>query len=304
MEYARIKMQLMDLKTSKTLAEDQKSEASGLFEEKLRNVKSHYFFDERDAERLYRSERDKANAQLLQVNLRGSAELPPKNHVLRSIPVISAPSPFPESQSDVFDQEDDESGGLLEILDTIPSEIQGVEGTTIRVKDMPFPKQSVGKLPKAILVEYTSKIDRYAAVAFDILSGASRAKRAGVRVLWEGRKVDEWRMEDIACHDESQAEQYIATVALHALSFPTTEGFAAGSMTSPVGNTFFRLFPPVFRQLWDELEADRKLREDRVNREVWAKLRSIVEQKIDVTRSVGWFLHSRISALYLLRRAR
>ncbi|KAF8844041.1 P-loop containing nucleoside triphosphate hydrolase protein [Paxillus ammoniavirescens] len=286
MEYARIKMQLMDLKTSKTLSEDQKSDASGLFEEKLRNLKSHYFFDERDAERLFRSERDKANAQLLQVKLRGSAELPqPKNPVLKSIPVISAPSP--ESQSDVFDQEDDESGGLLEILDTIPSEIQGVEGTTIRVKDMPFPKQSAGKLPKAILVEYISKIDRYAAVAFDVLSGASRAKRAGVRVLWEGRKVDEWRMEDVACHDESQAEQYIATVALHALSFPTTEGFAAGSMTSPVGNTFFRLFPPVFRQLWDELEADRKLREDRVNREVWAKLRSIVEQKIDVTRSAS-----------------
>ncbi|KIK96360.1 hypothetical protein PAXRUDRAFT_826025 [Paxillus rubicundulus Ve08.2h10] len=294
MEYARIKMQLVDLKEKKRLSKGQKSDASILLEEKLRNVKSHYFFDERDGERLYRSERDKANAQLLHVKLRGSAELPqPKNPVLRDNPVISAPSPpsspspSPEAQSDVFDQEDDESGGFLEILDIIPSEIQGFEGTTIRVKDMPFPKQSAGKLPKVILMEYTSKIDRYAAVTFDIISGASRAKRAGVRVLWEGRQVDEWRMEDVACHDESQAEQYVATVALHALSFPTTEGFAAGSMTSPVGNTFFRLFPPVFRQLWDELEADRKFRGDRVNREVWAKLRSIVEQKIDVTRSAS-----------------
>ncbi|KAF9229432.1 P-loop containing nucleoside triphosphate hydrolase protein [Gyrodon lividus] len=292
MEYARIKMQLVDLETNKTLRKDQKFDATTLFEEKLRNVKSHYFFDERDAERMYRSKRDEANLQFLQAKLRGSIKLSqPKSPKLKSISLIATPSSQPESQSDVFDQEDDESsGGLLEILDSIPSETQGFEGTTIRVKDMSFPKQSVGKLPKVILMEYISKIDRYAAVTFDILSGASRAKRAGVRVLWEGRKVDEWKMEDIACHDESQAEQYVATVALHALSFPTTEGFAAGSMISPVGNTFFRLFPPVFRNLWDELEVNRRLREDCVNREVWAKMRNIVEKKIDVTRSASEML--------------
>jgi ATP-dependent RNA helicase DHX29 len=281
----------MDIKTNKTLPKDQKLDATSLLEEELRNVKSHYFFDERDAEQRYRSERDKANTQLLQEKLRGSTDPPrPMSPKVKSIPVIATPPSGPEPQPDVFDQEDDESsGGLLEILDAIPSEVQLSEGTTIRVKDMSFPKQSAGKLPKAILVEYVSKIDRYAAVTFNLLSGASRVKRAGVRVLWEGRKVDEWKMDDIACHDESQAEQYIATVALHALSFPTTEGFAAGSMSSPVGNTFFRLFPPALRNLWDELEADRKVREDRINREVWAKMRRIVEEKIDVTRSVGWF---------------
>ncbi|KAF9240899.1 P-loop containing nucleoside triphosphate hydrolase protein [Melanogaster broomeanus] len=277
MEYARIKMRLMDIKTSKVLPKDQKLDATNLLEEELRNLKSHYFFDQRDAEQRYRSERDKANAQLLQESLRRSADPPQATDPEpKSIPVIATLPPQPASQSDVFDQEDDESsGGLLEILDTLPSEVQGSEGTTIRR----------GKLPKAILMEYVSKIDRYAAVTFNLLSGAGRAKRAGVRVLWEGRKVDEWRMDDIACHDESQAEQYIAMVALHALSFPTTEGFAAGTMTSPVGNTFFRLFPPAFRNLWDELEADRKVREDRINRGVWAKMRSIVEEKIDVTRS-------------------
>ncbi|KIJ68314.1 hypothetical protein HYDPIDRAFT_24607 [Hydnomerulius pinastri MD-312] len=289
MEYVRLKMQIMDVRTDKTLLKDQKSDAISLLEEKMRNVMLHYFFDERDAGRLYLSEREKAGIQLLQAKLREPMEpVRPKSPKPKKTPAIATKAPEPDSQSDVFDQEDNDSpGGLLEILDTLPSEVQGATGTTIQVRDMSFPRQSSGKLPKAILVEFVSKTDRYAAVSFNIISGSSRAKRAGVRVLWEGRKVDEWLMEDVACHDEPQAEQYIATVALHALSFPATEGFAAGAMAGSVGSTFFRLFPQGFRTLWDELEVSRKNKEDRINREVWAKMRSIVEQKIDVTRNVG-----------------
>ncbi|KAF8140158.1 P-loop containing nucleoside triphosphate hydrolase protein [Boletus edulis] len=195
-----------------------------------------------------------------------------------------ATPPIPEPQSDLFDHEDDtSSGGLFDILDTI-SEVEGPRGTMISVKDMSFQKQGGGKLPQVVLLDYVSKVDRYATVTFRCLSGHSRAKRSGIRVLWGDRKVNEWKMETIACHEESQAEHYIATVALHALSFPPTEGFAAGSMRSPVGNTFFRLFPPVFRDLWDELDADRKLREGRINREAWGKLWSIVGQKSDTNR--------------------
>ncbi|KAH0838412.1 P-loop containing nucleoside triphosphate hydrolase protein [Lanmaoa asiatica] len=287
LEYARIKLQCVNLKTSNT-SQQQRSDAASLLEEKMRNVKSHYFFDERDAERLYRSELEKANAQLLQATLRGSVEpVRPKNPKGTNVPMTVTVPPGPELQSDMFDQEDDESsGGLLEILDA-PSEVEGTRGTMISVKDMSFHKQSGGKLPRVVLLEYVSKVDRYAAVTFSNLSGYSRAKRSGVRVLWGGRKVDEWKMEHIACHEESQAEHYIATVALHALSFPPTEGFAAGSMNSPVGSTFFRLFPPVFRDLWDELEADRKLREEGINREIWAKLRSIVDPKIDTNKDTS-----------------
>jgi len=39
-------------------------------------------------------------------------------------------------------------------------------------------------------------------------------------------------MEDVACHDDSQAEAYIATIALHALTFPLTEGFQTGTSAS------------------------------------------------------------------------
>lgn len=292
LEYARIKLQLVHLKTSNT-SQQQRSDVASRLEDKMRSVQSHYFFDERDAERLYRSELGKAHDQLLQATLRGSLELVrTKSSKGANAPMtVNVPSE-PELQPDVFDQEDDESsGGLLEILDA-PSEVEGPRGTMISVKDMSFHKQSGGKLPRAVLLEYVSKIDRYAAVTFSSLSGHSRAKRSGVRVLWGGGKADEWKMEDIACYEEPQAEHYIATVALHALSFPPTEGFATGSINSPVGNTFFRLFPPVFRDLWDELETDRKLRGGRINREIWAKLWSMVGYKIDTDRDVSYFSNS------------
>jgi ATP-dependent RNA helicase DHX29 len=84
-----------------------------------------------------------------------------------------------------------------------------------------------------------------------------------------------------------QAEQYIATVALHALTYPSTEGFATGA-TSSAGNsqTFFRLLPPVFRDLWGELETKRKADHDTINRTVWSKLRSIIEPKMDTESQV------------------
>lgn len=286
LEYARIKLELVNLKSSNT--QQRRSDVASLLEEKLRDVKSHYFFDERDAERLYRSKLEKANARRLQAKLRGSLE-PARPESPKGIdaPITVTKPSEPEPQSDLFEQEDGESsGGLLEILDDI-SEIEGPRGTMISVKDMSFQKQSGGKLPQVLLLDYVSKIDRYATVTFNRPYRHSRVQRSGVRVLWGDRKVDEWKMEDIACHEESQAENYIATVALHALSFPPTAGFAAGSMRSPIGTTFFRLFPPVFRDLWDELEADRKLREGCINREVWAKLLSTVDQKIDVNQSVS-----------------
>lgn len=87
-------------------------------------------------------------------------------------------------------------------------------------------------------------------------------------------------MNEFACHDMNQAEQYIATVALHSLTFPASEGFASGT-SSGNAHTSFRLLPSTFRELWDELEAARKSAEDAINRGVWAKLRSIVEPKMD-----------------------
>ncbi|KAI6044950.1 P-loop containing nucleoside triphosphate hydrolase protein [Pisolithus marmoratus] len=275
--YARIKMQIVDIRRN-----GQNMGMVAHLEDKLREAKAHYFFDERDAQSLYQTELKKADSQLLQDKLRGV--LPPRGpepstrSVTRGIPTRVFE---PTCESDFFDEDKESSGGLLELLEAIPAEIQDTEGNTIRIKDMSFSKNGSTRLPELALMEYISKADRFATVEFNIISGLSRAKRARVRVIWRGKGMDEWRMEGDACHDESQAQQYIATVALHALMFPKTEGFAIGSQSATrVGTTPYRLFPPAFRDLWDDLEAIRKDKNDCINRNIWTKLQNIVVKKV------------------------
>jgi ATP-dependent RNA helicase DHX29 len=246
-----------------------------------------YLFDEKDAEALYQTEREKADRAALQVRLRGA--VPPSSESTPHVKVIKQRPPKLQPQilaphvvvSDIFDEGSEESvGGIFEILGDMPTSETNAQGTTVKIRDMALPKHWSGRTPKNLLSETVAKADRYAAITYSILSHASRAKRAAVSIRWEGRKTGEWVMEDTACHDESQAEQYIATVALHTLTFPSTDGFAAGASGAPGAQTFFRLLPAVFRDLWDELEVARKTRDDAINRGVWAKLRSIAGPKL------------------------
>lgn len=275
--YARTKLQIINIRRN-----GQNVSMVAQLEDKLREAKGHYFFDERDAESLYQAELKKANTQILQDKLRGF--LPPRRseHPRRALsPGTPTKAPEPNSEPDFFDEGDESSGGLLELLEAIPAGTQDTKGNTIRIKDMSFSKHGSTKLPNSALVEYASTIDRFATVEFNIISGLSRAKRARVRVLWPWKGVDEWTMEDVACHDESQAQQYIATVALHALIFSKAEGFAVGSQTArPVGFTSYRFFPPAFRNLWDELDATWKNTNDCINRSIWTKLQNVAEKKV------------------------
>lgn len=285
-EYVRIKMQITDLTARGKPAAHYDPVLVQHLQDKLMTLKSHYFFDEKDAETQYRSERARVDALLLQSRLRGSSpKLLATQEKKVAKPPIAGPRverqdiPAPSDIPDIFDEH--EEGGILEILDSLPSEIAGEGGTIIRMRDMVLPKHWSSKTPKALLAEFVFKVDRYAAVTYSIVSGPSRAKRACVMVNWEGKKMDEWDMRDVACPTEIQAEYYVATLALHALTFPATDGFAVGSSGALANHTSFRLLPPVFRDLWDELETDRKLREDLINRQVWANMRNIVEKKID-----------------------
>ncbi|KAH7909118.1 P-loop containing nucleoside triphosphate hydrolase protein [Hygrophoropsis aurantiaca] len=274
-EYVRLKMRIIDL-TRGVPSEDMSLVQS--LQRQLETTKNHYFFDERDAESLYRMERKKADSLSLERKLRGHLDITQNapsaskaNNVLPD-PQTSIPS---STVTDVFDAEGE--GGMFELLDAPSTAETSVEGTVVRIRDMPFPKHWSGKTPKTLLSEAVAKIDQYAAITYQLISGLSRAKRASVRVLWEGGQTDEWVMNDIACPNDSQAEQYISMIALHTLTFPATEGFATGSLS---GQTFFRLLPSVFRDLWDELETGRKTRQDSINRDIWTTMRSLLEQKV------------------------
>ncbi|KAK0506080.1 P-loop containing nucleoside triphosphate hydrolase protein [Armillaria luteobubalina] len=244
---------------------------------RLSALKNNYFFDEMTAVVEYHIERDKVAVSTLNARLRGEISPPPTTE--------QNPPPIPQAPvivaSDVFDEDDeDDAGGVLGLLEGMPETETTTKGTTVTIRAMPLPKHWSGRTPKSLLSDTVTKVDRYAVITFSIISGTSRPKRAAVNVRWQGKKTDEWSMESVACHDEGQAEQYVATLALHAITFPPTDGFASGTSAVAGGQTFFRLLPAVFRDLWDELEVARKDEEDSINRCIWNKLRAIVEPKL------------------------
>jgi ATP-dependent RNA helicase DHX29 len=319
-EYVKVRLEIDDLTTHRRRADETRgNDWVNTLRAKLVQIKSHYFFDEREAEALYRVEREKADSTALQARLRGSEDsevsaptlqaqnLPPSgtaanDDVRTSLAKHRPPNLLPTSAvsktvvPDVFEEESDEAGGLLDILEAPKPEITPA-GTTMRVRDMTLPKQFSGRTPKILLAETVTKLDRYAAITYSCISGTSRACRASVSIRGDIVKGGDWSMQDIACHDQGQAEQYVAMIALHALSFPPTEGFAIGNTAPASAQTSFRVLPPIYRDLWDELEEDRKAQDDATNRAIWAKLRKIVEPKLDTGVKVKGYIRSLVLTL-------
>lgn len=285
LHYARLKLELDAASTERNIRGNQTHSFAEDLRSRLKAVKSHYLFDERDAETHYLSERQKAEAAALQARLRSS---PGSASIQSCAPTPPEPKGLPrepkevrEDPEDLFDSTGDEDGGLLEILDAMPPTMVTETGVTVTVRDMPLPRGKFERTSKAFLQGAIDKLDGFAVVTYRCISGSSRAKRAFLSVRWSSGKVSEWAMTDVACHDMTQAEQYIATVALHALTFPASEGFAPANSARGAAQTFFRLLAPAFRDLWDELEATRKSSDEATNRAVWSKLKKIVEARGD-----------------------
>jgi ATP-dependent RNA helicase DHX29 len=286
LEYVHLKLKIANLTTNRPPGDQTDSSQLQDLRKQLAKVKNNYFFNEKSAEAQYRIEREKADAIALQARLRGLAPTDSPNVVQPKVVKKRPPNlqpqapPPPVVVTDIFDEDiGDSVGGLLEALEDMPTTVTTDHGTIVNVRDMALPKHWSGRTPKILLAETVSKADRYAAISYTVLSGSSRAKRAGVSIRWDGKKMDEWSMEDVACHTEGQAEQYIATLALHELTFPSRDSFTVAAPSG--GQTFFRLLPAVFRDLWEELEVTRKIKTDALNRGVWAKLRSIIEPKLE-----------------------
>lgn len=291
--FVQLKMQISELTTHRR--PDEKRDAAFLrdLQRRLEEIKKDYLFDEVEAESQYRIERERADARLLQSKLRGTAPRAPATHATPTTPskanMPSAQRPRSSSVAkvDVFEEDYDGSvGGMFELLEEMPATEVTESGTTVNVRDMALPKHWSGRTSKSVLQERVHKVDRFAAVTYTDISGSSRAKRAKVIIRWAGGKSDSWSMDDVGCYDMSQAEQYISTVALHALAFRQSEGFALGNTASTTSQTAFRLLPAIHRDLWDELEKRRLAQDDAINRGIWAKLRSILEPKLSTEREV------------------
>ena len=165
--------------------------------------------------------------------------------------------------SHVLDTEDDLFGGMLD--EPEPSAVQSAENVSVTVQSMPIPKQFAfgGSVPKALLKTALAKSAKQAVITYARLSGGSRVARAGLEIRWSADRRRVWRMDGLGCDDMSEAENYVSTLALNELA------------ADELGPINWRSMPPAYRDLWEELEAERKLAEDKTKRAVWAKIKSI-----------------------------
>ena len=287
-EYVRLKLEMDTLRRGNR--NPGSAEKLGLLQTQLDEVKQSYFFREKVSEAQYRLERERVDSEALKAKLRGLSDLtvaPPTPPDVASPskhrPPDLKPAGPPKMNTDIFDDgSDDESpGGIFEILQEIPATETTASGSTVRLQSMEVPKHWSGRTPKVLLQETITKKDKYAVVNYACISGPSRVRRSSVTISWDGGIIQSWSMDDVGCPDLRQAEQYISTVALHTLTFPPLDGFALGGISAASTQTFFRLLPPVFRSLWDELEAKRRESGDANNRATWAKLRTIARVKLE-----------------------
>jgi len=175
------------------------------------------------------------------------------------------------------------------------TETDDTTGDRITVRAMPLPKSfaSSSPTPKSSVQTLVVKLDRFSLVDYTSLSGSFRAARVALKIRWATGRLQEWRMEDVGCWTVAEAENYVATLALHELN--AVEGRGERGM--------WRLLPPLFRDLWDELEEKKKDNVDRERRGTWAMLRGILEArlakdeeaelKVSLTRRASLFLFLR-----------
>ncbi|KAM0788761.1 hypothetical protein ACM66B_002852 [Microbotryomycetes sp. NB124-2] len=256
-----------------------------LLQKKLKQIEDDYTFRKVDAEQLYRVERTKLDAAQLAARLNrldvqsasSQALARPSNQTAESPQAQSSsvngsaqadasrttkPSSYTASESK--DNKDDAGESMFgTMLDEMPQTETNDQGATIPVRDMALPKHFSGKTPKKNLEDTVRKTDRYATISFKKIS-SSRAVRASVTVRWSGGRTQTFEMQDVACYDQKQAFDYIATVALFEIS------------TTAVN----KQLPTVYRDLWDELVAKKKEEDDAEYREQLKVFQSIAEPRL------------------------
>lgn len=181
----------------------------------------------------------------------------------------TAPVQCKAELSNSDNDDEDLFGGMLD--DPEPDFVKVESGSSVvPMRAMTIPKSFSfsGNTPKGLLHHGLNKSGQLASTSYVKLSGHSRAVRVGLEILWTNGRRRVWRMDDIACSDVVEAENYVSTLALNELS---------GQRAIPSAN--WRTMPPDCRQLWEELEQARNERDKAVKRGIWAKIRGLFSRQ-------------------------
>nr|XP_019046467.1 DEAH box polypeptide 36 [Kwoniella bestiolae CBS 10118]OCF25397.1 DEAH box polypeptide 36 [Kwoniella bestiolae CBS 10118] len=297
--WARLSLELDTLKSAAggAKAKGKKGKGSGVIletpeirqlKDKIGKTEKDYMFSRKDADVIFKSLKSQRDAAALAARLKGTSIKPIEGDQNQPESCASTPDDNPPRNDDIFSGSgDEEEGGLFGgMLDEPAEPLENEEPvesyTSITVRSMAIPKSSfAGNIPKNILKSVVTKQSKQAVFTYAKLSGGSRAARAGLEIRWSTGRRKVWRMDDIACNDMAEAENYVSTLAINDLS-------GDGTLTG----INWRTMPPDYRELWEELELKRKDQEDVGKREVWAKIKSLyekkavgppVESKVDIT---------------------
>jgi ATP-dependent RNA helicase DHX29 len=315
--YVATKMKMLDL--TKSLKGKKTPELERL-EAKLKKAESEYRFDKKRAESTLKAERQKDEFKELQDRLRG---VPEEKESKADAPAVPANGEAPASSSiqpngepacaktdvppaqntpstpsrsrqvteSTTPESGDEEGGIFGgLLDESSEAPASEENANVTVRDMSLPRHYSGmsngfaeinrqthltpllsgKTPKSLLEDAVRRQDKFASINYKLLT-RTRVFRAAVSIRWEGGKEDTFRMEEDAVRDETQAINYAAILAL----------FSIGTTQS------HRQLPPVFRELWDELEAKKKETDDREYRERLKFFKGLADARLQVVAVVS-----------------
>ncbi|WVN88411.1 uncharacterized protein L203_103620 [Cryptococcus depauperatus CBS 7841] len=246
--------------------------------EKIGKIEKEYIFNRKAADALLKVLKNQRDVSAVVDKFRNASiqDKAAKSEPESIVREVAEEDKVANTDEDVSNQsENDSEGGLFNgMLDEPePSSTSKVdtssEKSTLFVRPMPIPKllSSAATIPKNILKAILNKQTKRVAIFFVNLSGTSRAARSGLEIRWEGkRKV--WKMEDIACENMQEAENYVSTLALSDLE--------AEKVLTGVN---WRTMPPAYRELWEETKAKRKEHEDESRRCIWKIIKELWDKK-------------------------
>ena len=257
--------------------------------EKINKVEKEYMFSRKDAgeqmicrdlsklilaDPLLKALKAKRDTEAIEARLRGVSVTEPASEDLATSatedPDTEGGQRDAEEHSDRESEQEEEGGLFGNLLDEPTCPPDESANSTIYVRPMPIPRQHSfsGIIPKNILKEALKKASKQAVMTFARLSGHSKAARAGLEITWSPIKRRQWRMEDIACEDMAEAENYVSTLALHDL-------LASGELN----HVNWKVLPPAYRDLWQELDLDKRSVDDAKKREIWKLVTHLLEKK-------------------------
>lgn len=190
-----------------------------------------------------------------------------------------------EASAKISDADSDDDGNFFgDLLNEGPVEDKdAATGVTVTMRDLPARAKSGGggKTPRVMLSDALKRADPYSTYKFTNISSGGRLHRSKLTIRWNGAKVvpnknpvtsgtptyvDEYTLTTVGCATQTQADDFVATIALFCIDRD---------------KSVQRALPPGYREWWEELTSLQKDERDRKNRLRFQRVRDVVRVRME-----------------------